>query len=63
MRFEITYLDADDDHVTHTADAAEVDALLAWAGRHGGKVRVRPHQPAAEPQEDAENGHTAGGTS
>ncbi|WP_129260364.1 hypothetical protein [Streptomyces sp. M3] len=41
-RFEITYLNADDGHVTHTADAAEVRTLVEWAGQHGVKVRVRP---------------------
>ncbi len=41
-RFEITYLNADDGHVTHTADAVEVRRLVEWAGRHGVKVRVRP---------------------
>ncbi|WP_405895250.1 hypothetical protein OG612_45935 (plasmid) [Streptomyces sp. NBC_01527] len=62
MRFEITDLDADDDHVTHTADATEVGALVAWTGRHGVRVRVRRHSPAAEPAGGTGVGQTQGGT-
>ncbi|MGW5276202.1 hypothetical protein ACWEQP_27340 [Streptomyces sp. NPDC004044] len=61
MRFEITHLDADDDHVTHTADATEVGALVAWAGRHGVRV-VRRHSPAAQPAGGTGVGQTKGGT-
>ena len=42
MRFEITFLHADGDHVAHTADAAEIGRLVAWAGRTGVRLRIRP---------------------
>ncbi|WP_406391232.1 hypothetical protein OG806_07380 [Streptomyces sp. NBC_00882] len=42
MRFEITFLHADGDHAAHTADVAEVGALVAWAGQTGVRVRIRP---------------------
>lgn len=57
-RFEITHLEAADDPVTHTADAAEISALVTWAYRHGVKVRVRPLGPASD-NPDADDGrHT-----
>ncbi len=62
VRFEITYLDADDDHVTHIADATEVGALVAWAGRHGVRVRARHHSPAVEPAGGTGVGQATGGT-
>ncbi|MCX5604811.1 hypothetical protein OOK29_42460 [Streptomyces phaeochromogenes] len=46
MRFEITFLHTDGDHTAHTADAAEISALVAWAGRTGVRLRIRP-SPAA----------------
>ncbi|WP_326728225.1 hypothetical protein [Streptomyces phaeochromogenes] len=47
MRFEITFLHADGDGTAHTADAAEIGALVAWAGRTGVRLRIRPSPAAA----------------
>lgn len=58
MRFEITFLHADGDHVAHTADAAEISALLAEAGRTGVRLRIRPC-PAAAGGQDGATGPTA----
>lgn len=48
MRFEITFLHADGDHTAHTADAAEISALVAWAGGTGVRLRIRPCPSAAD---------------
>ncbi|MEU8435234.1 hypothetical protein AB0F18_20385 [Streptomyces sp. NPDC029216] len=52
--YEITYLDAGTEPATHTAGADEIGDLVAWAGRHGVKVRVRPYTGPG-------SGHVAGG--
>ncbi|MDW8804744.1 hypothetical protein P1P68_08080 [Streptomyces scabiei] len=58
MRFEITFLHADGDHTAHTADAAEISALVAWAGRTGVRLHIRPC-PAAAGGGDGATGPTA----
>ncbi|MER7462447.1 hypothetical protein [Streptomyces sp. NPDC097981] len=48
--YEITYLDASREPVTHVAGAGEVGDVVAWAGSHGVKIRVRPYtRPKGEP--------------
>ncbi|GAA3784628.1 hypothetical protein GCM10022403_019120 [Streptomyces coacervatus] len=53
MRFEITFLHPDGDHAPHTADAAETGALVAWAGRSGLRLRIRPCPAAPCAGDDA----------
>lgn len=55
-RFEITCPDAADGPVTHVTDAAEISALVTWAGRHGVKVRVRPLGPASDTERPTTEG-------
>ncbi|MEU3186822.1 hypothetical protein ABZ707_21895 [Streptomyces sp. NPDC006923] len=41
--YEITYLDAGSESLTHVGDVHEVRDVLERAGRDGVKVRVRPY--------------------